>query len=722
MLLENPSLQAHTPSHLLVPGRNCWRIERAARFAVLIDADAYFRALRRSLAQARHFIFILSWDIDSRMRLVPSGANDGLPEALGDFLNALVARRKTLHAYVLNWDFIMLYQMDREWLPVVKLGWRTHRRLDFRLDSFHPVGASHHQKVVLIDDAVAFVGGLDPTHSRWDTPRHGAGDPLRRDVDGKLYPPFHDVQTVFDGRAAAAMGELVRDRWYRATGQRIPFGPPSQTPGPAHDAWPAHVQPDIGEVDVAIARTDPAFEGRPGANEILKLHVDAIASARRHIYLENQYFTAAAVAGGLDVRLREPHGPEVVLVSRRMESGWLEEMTMGLKRARLHCQMKEADLHGRYRACYPAIPALEQGCLNVHSKVMVVDDRLLTIGSANLNNRSMALDTECNVAIESRGDERIARCIAGVRNRLLGEHLAAAPETVAVEIERTGSLIQTIENLRAPGRSLEPLEPAVAADLDQLLPATALVDPEAPIDPESLVAQIVPRRAARPALRRVAIAGATLLALVLVAAAWRWTPLAEWVNLRTLIAAAQDLGNSPATPLVVLAAYVIGGFCLVPVTLLIAATGVVYGPFEGALYALAGATLSAAACYYVGHRLGSQTVRRLAGARINRLSKRIARQGLLAMVVLRLLPLAPFTVVNLVAGASHIRLRDFLLGTLLGMAPGIAIMTAFVHQLARAIQEPSIAAFALLVTAAVLLIFTARVLYRRLTKKLPALA
>ena len=115
-------------------------------------------------------------------------------------------------------------------------------------------------------------------------------------------------------------------------------------------------------------------------------------------------------------------------------------------------------------------------------------------------------------------------------------------------------------------------------------------------------------------------------------------------------------------------------------------------------------------------------MRRLAGARINRLSKRIARQGLLAMVVLRLLPLAPFTVVNLVAGASHIRLRDFLLGTLLGMAPGIAIMTAFVHQLARAIQEPSIAAFALLVTAAVLLIFTARVLYRRLTKKLPALA
>lgn len=721
LLLEHdqPS-RTRSPHRLLTPGRNCWRIERAHRFALLIDADAYFRALRRALVQARHSIFILSWDIDSRMRLIPTGANDGFPEPLGDFLNALVARRTSLRAYVLNWDFIMLYQLDREWLPVLKLGWKTHPRLEFRLDSAHPAGACHHQKVVVIDDRLAFVGGLDPTHSRWDTPGHACDDPLRCDVDGKLYSPFHDVQAMFDGTAAAAMGELARDRWCRAGGQPI-RGPESLHSVSVDDPWPVHVRPEIADVNLAIARTDPASDGRAGVNEILKLHLDGIARAEGHIYLENQYFTAATLAGSLSARLREETGPEVVLISRRTESGWLEEATMGILRARLHRQMKEADLHGRYRAYYPNIPGLEQDCLNVHSKVMIIDDSLLSVGSANLNNRSMALDTECNVAIESGGDERIARFIAGVRNRLLGEHLGKPAESLATELQRSRSLIGSMEKLRGPGRSLEPLEPVAAPEQDELLPTSALFDPEKPIDAESLVAMIVPRKAARPALKRIATAGAVFATLVLLAAAWRWSPLADWVNLRTLIVAAQELGNTAATPFVILAAYVIGGFLVVPVMLLIAVTGVVFGPLFGTVYALAGSVMSAAACYYAGHRLGRDTVRRLAGTRINRLSRRIAQRGLLAMVLIRLLPLAPFTVVNIVAGASHIRLRDFLLGTLIGMTPGVIVTTTFVHQLVLAIREPSATSFAILAAAAILIVWGARVAYRRLTRRMPAL-
>ena len=123
---------------LLVPGRNCWRIERSDRVAFLIDGAAYFAAVRSALAKARHSILVLGWDIDSRMRLVPEGAGDGLPEPLGDFLNAIIARRRELHGYVLSWDFAMLYAMEREWLPIYKLDWRTHRRLSFRLDDRHP--------------------------------------------------------------------------------------------------------------------------------------------------------------------------------------------------------------------------------------------------------------------------------------------------------------------------------------------------------------------------------------------------------------------------------------------------------------------------------------------------------------------------------------------------------------------------------------------------------
>ncbi|MEO8536856.1 MAG: hypothetical protein ABI533_04965 [Betaproteobacteria bacterium] len=154
---------------LLQPGRNCWRVERAERLAFLVDGAEYFGAVRATLANARQSIFILGWDIDSRMRLVPEGAGDGLPEPLGDFLNAIVTRNRRLRGYVLSWDFAMLYAMEREWLPIFKLDGRTHRRLSFRLDDQHPVGASHHQKVIVVDDAVAFVSGYDLTRCRYDT-------------------------------------------------------------------------------------------------------------------------------------------------------------------------------------------------------------------------------------------------------------------------------------------------------------------------------------------------------------------------------------------------------------------------------------------------------------------------------------------------------------------------------------------------------------------------
>src|SRR5215204_1329023 len=85
---------------LLVPGRNCWRIERARRVSFLIDGAAYFGAVRAAIAKARRSVFIVGWDIDSRIRLVPDGANDGFPEELGDFLNEVVKRNRHLRMYV----------------------------------------------------------------------------------------------------------------------------------------------------------------------------------------------------------------------------------------------------------------------------------------------------------------------------------------------------------------------------------------------------------------------------------------------------------------------------------------------------------------------------------------------------------------------------------------------------------------------------------------------
>jgi phospholipase D1/2 len=694
---------------LLQPGRNCWRLERAHRFSLLVDADAYFRAVRGAVARARHSVFVLSWDIDSRACLVPAGAADGYPECLGDFLHALVAERPDLQVYLLTWDFAMLYAFEREW-PTLQQGWHTGRRLKFFMDGAHPVGASHHQKVVVVDDAVAFVGGLDLTRARWDRPEHAADNPLRRDGKGKPYGPFHDVQSVVDGAAARALGDLVRMRWRRATGAE-----PAAPVAGEHDPWPADLPPDLIDVDVALVRTEPAFDGRPGVYETRQMYLDAIAAARHSLFFESQYFTSGLIGDALAARLAQQQGPDIAVVSPETQCGWLEETTMGVLRTRLHRRLRAADRGGRYRLYAPRLPGLADGCLNVHSKVFVMDDDLFSVGSANLSNRSMALDTECNLAFEARGSEeektRIRAAIAALRSRLLAEHLAATPRAVEAETRRRG-LIGAIEGLRQPGRSLCPLEPSTAPELDALVPDSALIDPERPIDPDELMALVVPKDTQPRVPRRLLALGALGIAFVLLAVGWRWTPLREWLNLASLVSFVHGLAAQPFAPIAVIGGYVLAGLLVVPVTLLIAATGIVFGPAAGIGYAMAGALSSAAVTYLIGRSLGRKTVGRFLGPRLNRLSRRIAKRGVLAMVILRTLPIAPFSIVNVVAGASHIGFRDYMLGTGFGMTPGILIIVTFVHNLVQALSRPSIGSIAVLAALAATLIGSAVVLLR----------
>jgi phosphatidylserine/phosphatidylglycerophosphate/cardiolipin synthase-like enzyme/uncharacterized membrane protein YdjX (TVP38/TMEM64 family) len=690
---------------LLVPGRNCWRLGRARRLAVLVDGAAYFAAVREAMAAAQRSIFILGWDFDSRVRLVPRAA-DGYPEEVGEFLSALVKERRALHVYVLSWDFAMAFALDREWMPLYKLGWREQPapRLSFRLDARHPRGSSHHQKVVVVDDAVAFCGGLDLTHGRWDTPAHRREEDLRRDVRGHASRANHDVQAIVDGAPARALAELARDRWRRGAGRPcLPLDP-----SPANDPWPQALAPDVTELDVAVARTDPGYAGAPAAHEIRSLYVDAIGAARRFLYLENQYFSSSDVGGALEARLREPAGPEVVVVSRLTEEGWLEERTMGLLRARLHERLRGADAHGRYRLLYPYLPQLEGAePLNVHSKVLVADDELASIGSANFNNRSMGYDTECNLAFEARGEPRLRRAIAALRERLLAEHLALDPARLA--LGEGDSLVGRIESLAGPGRTLRPLEPKAVGELDKLIPASAILDPERFAEPDELVEEFVPPDFRRPMALRVARFALELLAVAVLAALWRWTPLYEHLPLEAVSAAAA----SPLAPLAVIGAFVLGALLLAPLGLLILATALVFHDALGMAWALAGALAAALALYGIGRLLGRHAMRRVAGPRLNRITRRLARHGALAVAVLRLVPVASYSAVSAVAGASYIRLRDFVLGTLLGVAPLVVIVFSLVDRARAAYLDPGPVSYASLAAVAGLVAAGGFIVWRR---------
>jgi phospholipase D1/2 len=682
---------------ILQEGRNCWRIARARRVAFLVDGAAYFSALREAIGRAERQIFILGWDVDSRVRLTP-GSDDGPADLLG-YLNDVLARRPELRIFVLGWDFSVIFALERELLPVYQFGWRGHPRLRFQLDGVHAVGASHHQKIVVIDDRIAFSGGLDLAIRRWDTPAHRAANRHRIDPAGRPYPPMHDVQVAVDGDAAGALGEIARQRWHAATGERI--AAPSlvgfaAAPNAQFDPWPLRLEPDALDAPIGISRTSAGSGATPEVHEVLCLTLDAIAAAKRHIYIENQYLTSATVGQALAARLQEPDGPEIAIVLPREECGWLEKNSMGIMRARLLRRLREADRHGRLGLYYPSIPGLEGGCLNVHSKVLVVDDQLLRVGSSNLSNRSMGLDTECDLAIDAGGDPARAAIVAGLRNRLLAEHLGTSPEALAAAVAQRGSLLQAIAASAAAGaRTLQPLPiddvepPGGAAKLTvNLAFLDGLVcDPEQPA-PDRLLAELVPSEYRRPMHRSLLRYAVLLLALFGIAAAWRFTPVRQLLDVERVVALGRTLRGNPAAPLLALAAYVAGALVLFPITLLLTATALVFDPLAAFIYCLVGALAGALLTYGIGRLLGRWNVRWLSSPRLARIREQLQRRGLIAIVTARILPVGNFSIINMVAGALSIRLRDFVLGNVIGLLPGIIALTLFAHRLGSTLRNP----------------------------------
>ncbi|MGY2065999.1 phospholipase D-like domain-containing protein [Blastococcus sp. SYSU DS0619] len=467
-------------ARLLIPGETCWRIERATRFAIFVDAADYFATVKRAVLRAERRVLFIGWDFDPRIQLDPFDGSRPDDDRLGAVLERAVEENPHLEIGVLQWDLGMLRALGRGLKPIVLLDRRTSDRLTFAVDTHHPVGGAHHQKIVVIDDCLAFAGGIDITADRWDTSDHADGNPHRRRpgagrAEGRLTGPWHDCTSIMTGPAARAVAELACERWESGTGERLE--PLTED----RDCWPEDVEPLLTDVDVAISRTRPEHGGAPLVHEIELLWLAVIAAARRSIYMESQYFASRRIAEAIAERLREPDGPDVVVINPWTADGWLSEKAMGTARARVLEIVADADVHDRFRLY---TPVTEQGeHIYVHAKVTVVDDRLLRIGSSNVNNRSMGLDTECDLAIEAvagqPGADRLAETFVGFRNRLLAEHLGCAPDDVAAAVAETGSLVQGIERLRRPtGRSLVLFEPPALGPADRALAESEAMDPE----------------------------------------------------------------------------------------------------------------------------------------------------------------------------------------------------------------------------------------------------
>lgn len=446
-------------------GTNCKSVDRADRASVIIDGEQYFTDLQRALQSAKSQIVFVGWDFDTRVNL--EGGAGGL--TLRSFIVSLLRRNKTLRIYILKWNFGALKILFRGRMIFTVIRWMISNRLRIKLDGMHPVGASHHQKLVVIDGSLAFCGGIDATSGRWDTREHPDSDPRRVTPDGDAAEPWHDLSMVFDGAAAQQAHELASARWKHATGRPLPKVQ-------AAAEWPFDVPPTFENVDIALARTRGEHRDAQSVRENEALFLNMIANAERMFYAENQYFASRAIAAAIARRLQDDNPPEFVIVMPEKADGWLEQVAMDTARSQLVAMIRQFDTKNRFRIYHPFTKG--GTAIYVHAKLTIVDDRIIRIGSSNMNNRSLGFDSECDVAIDAdaSGGEDVRSRIAAIRAGLIAEHLGCDPKDVALRC-RDGSMIDTIEALRGLGRSLRPYVQEETGELAEFVASQNLLDP-----------------------------------------------------------------------------------------------------------------------------------------------------------------------------------------------------------------------------------------------------
>ena len=463
--------------------KSIWRFGKASRAHVVVDAADYYALMREAMLNAQHRIMLIGWDFDTRIELKSERRGEGRrqrgdpPEVLGDFIVWLTKRTPALEVRVLKWNFGALKMLLRGAMILHMWRWWWNRRIDFKFDSAHPLGCSHHQKIVVIDDCFAVCGGIDMTGDRWDTSEHIEADPRRRRPGGQPFGPWHDCTMMIEGEVAGHLAEYGRERWQQAGGEKM-----APCPRREDSPWPEALDAEFRDVEIGIARTRSQYEDIPETREVEALFLEQIARAKRFIYAENQYFTSRKIAEAITLRLGEADPPEIVLVSPLTADGWLEQTAMDGARIRLLHSIRKADHAQRFSLWNPYTSGGTP--IYVHAKLTIVDDEIIRVGSANMNNRSMGLDSECDVFIDCARpkNHECGPVITRMRHGLLAEHAAIETEAVAGLLEQHGSMAAMLDAVARDGKCIRRFKLRELTEAEQAIADSEALDPECPED------------------------------------------------------------------------------------------------------------------------------------------------------------------------------------------------------------------------------------------------
>ena len=380
------------------------------RLDVLVDGASYLPALAEEIAAAQSHVHLLGWCFSPELHLTREEEPVVLRNLLSD-----VARRVDVRLLVWEGAPLPVFRPTkrdvRSYLEVFERG----TGIQAATDSCVRLKYSHHEKTVVVDDRVAFVGGIDLTldgGDPYDTPRHPSHG----------HPGWHDVAVRIEGPAVADVAEHFRLRWHGASDEWL-AEPPEQEP--------------CGDVELQVVRTIPegVFGALPAGDfSVFESYRRALRSAERLVYLENQFLWSPEIVSILAEKLRNPPSDDfriVAVLPAHPNDG------ADVSKGAVATLIEADDEDRRFLACtLTARTGPLRDLVYVHAKVGIVDDRWLTIGSANLNERSMFNDSEVNIVTL---DEKVAR---ETRLRLWREHL----ETEDVN----GDTTQVVDGLWRP--------------------------------------------------------------------------------------------------------------------------------------------------------------------------------------------------------------------------------------------------------------------------------
>ncbi len=685
-----------TDLNIFVPGRNCWKTVGADFVSIVVDYGNYYRDLHESIVKARHSIFILGWDIDSRIKLLRGEAAETspYPNTLFDLLCWKAHENPHIQIYLNKWNYSAFFMRERESFWEHK--WKSCGlpNIHICLDGMIPLGACHHQKIICIDDETVYWGGMDVALGRWDFRQHRVHNSHRADPCGlphfegtKPFLPYHDIQAVMAGPAAGQMAKLVRERWKLASDvEPLPQRYPSDASLPK--TWPDTDPPDFENIEVSISRTVPAMAGQDAIREIEAVYLDEIAKAENFIYIENQFLCSDSIARAINRQLIAKPGLRVLAISCWEPQGIMERKAMWGGRVRFRDLIEENGVADRVVLAYPVSEECgERAVVRIHSKLMIIDDKWMHLGSSNINNRSMGMDTECDVIIIGM-HEAARQKISAVRTDLIREHCGRPAEEIERMIEQGRYPSEFLKPMPYSTQFLARIDDEIYREEKFVSLARAVADPKQPFIPARWTNIFHHgKNRKKSQLKTVYLAGFLLLGGLLTVL-WKYAGVSEYMSLEYLSSLFASHEESFLTYIWVIALYVVCSLLFVPVTILTAAVIVVFGGVKGVLLSFIAAMLSSAVGYQLGNRIGPDYLRHFSRLTETILNK-ISHMNVAGVAIIRNLPLAPFPVVNLVFGISNVSLLTFMTGTFIGLLPGKLTLAFLGDSISALIKSPS---------------------------------